>query len=320
MRFLINFKGIICRLCLCYLLGSDIYPTMHFSDQYINKFPAGGSQIAWWIMENRFEYFIRAKPVLNRVKMLIFLSDTQSKQWLSWCEEARVQLRSQPVIIPLSVNDELAFVAGIPCSLNTPSFSPEKMLEKRKLLRTAVRQEMGLTDGDVLAVSLSSINPGKGQLLLLESAAMLIEKESLQVHLKMGNPKDHHGGKTLASKHHLRSLLHKLEDVPVDSTSYDGFTTLSDTVTSGAYENHGRNILSVNSDIEETLKILIGSVGSKSNKVFYVEEMLKFLYDHKNMSKSVLWSAATTRVASLYSAADVYVMNSQVICHQPFWT
>ena len=42
------------------------------SDQYIAHFPAGGSQVGWWIMENRREYFDRAKVVLNRVIMMIF--------------------------------------------------------------------------------------------------------------------------------------------------------------------------------------------------------------------------------------------------------
>ncbi|TQD87843.1 hypothetical protein C1H46_026613 [Malus baccata] len=40
-------------------------------------------------------------------------------------------------------------------------------------------------------------------------------------------------------------------------------------------------------------------------------ELLGFLSQHSNLSKSVLWTPATTRVAALYSAADVYVMNSQ---------
>jgi hypothetical protein len=121
-------------------------------------------------MENRREYFDRAKVVLNRVKMLIFLSESQSRQWLNWCAEENIKLRSQPALVPLSVNDELAFVAGIACSLNTPSFSTEKMREKRQLLRDSIRKEMGLMDNDMLVLSLSSINPGKGQLLLLESA------------------------------------------------------------------------------------------------------------------------------------------------------
>ncbi|PKI71108.1 hypothetical protein CRG98_008509 [Punica granatum] len=125
-------------------------------DQYMERFPAGGSQVVWWIMENRKEYFDRAKPVLNRVKKLLFLSEAQSSQWLTWCKEESIKLRYAPTVIPLSVNDELAFVAGIPCSLNTPTFTSERMLEKRKLLRDSVRKEMGLTDNDILLISLST--------------------------------------------------------------------------------------------------------------------------------------------------------------------
>lgn len=64
--------------------------------------------------------------------------------------------------------------------------------------------------------------------------------------------------------------------------------------------------------MQQSLKVLIGSVGSKSNKVDYVKGLLSFLDQHPNTSKSVLWTPATTRVASLYSAADVYAINSQV--------
>lgn len=67
---------------------------------------------------------------------------------------------------------------------------------------------------------------------------------------------------------------------------------------------------------DQSLKILIGSVGSKSNKVDYVKGLLNFLSQHSNLSKSVLWTPATTRVASLFSAADAYVINSQVIHSQ----
>lgn len=71
--------------------------------------------------------------------------------------------------------------------------------------------------------------------------------------------------------------------------------------------------LTSNQEIPEmNLKILIGSVGSKSNKVFYVKEVIKFVSDNQNMSKSVLWTPSTTRVASLYSATDSYVINSRV--------
>lgn len=228
-------------------------------EQYMAHFPAGSSHIAWWIMENRREYFDRSKLILNQVKMLIFLSESQSKQWLAWCAEENINLNSQLAVVPLSINDELAFVAGIACSLNTPSFGTEKMLEKRRILRNAVREEMGLKDSDMLVMTLSSINAGKGQLLLLESAHMLLEQES--------------------------------------SNNDKIIKLVSETESEGMHE--------------QTLKVLIGSVGSKSNKVLYVKAMLSFLSQHSNLSKSVLWTPATTRVASLYSAADVYVINSQ---------
>ncbi|CAN1168250.1 N-acetyl-alpha-D-glucosaminyl L-malate synthase [Linum perenne] len=257
-------------------------------DQYITRFPAGGSQIVWWIMENRREYFDRSKIVLDRVKMVVFLSESQSRQWLTWCEGEGIKLRSPPAVVELSVNDELAFVAGIPCSLNSPSSTPEMMLEKKQLLRSSVRREMGLNDNDMLVMSLSSINPGKGQLLLLESAKLLAEHDTVQ-----RDPSN------LADKHHLRSLLqdpHRLGE-PSEDHSLRLRRVLSD---DGVAQ-------------EPVLKVLVGSVGSKSNKIPYVKEILGFVSQHSNLSKSVLWTPSTTRVASLYSAADVYVINSQGI-------
>lgn len=307
------------------------------SEQYIAHFPAGASQVGWWIMENRREYFDRAKTVLNRVKMLFFLTESQSRQWLHWCEEENIKLRSQPALVPLSVNDELAFVAGIACSLNTPSFSTEKMRERRQLLRDLVRREMGLTENDMLVISLSSINPGKGQLLLLESARLLIEKEPLDIDSKVKNPVD--VGKDQANwgkKHHLRALFQDLTNVgmssnelPDSNESFIGFNlskrrslqSLSlfsspintDAVNSHVSQGTRKMLFDIEGTQEQTLKILIGSVGSKSNKVQYVNRLLRFLSEHSNLSKSVLWTPATTHVASLYSAADVYTINSQVI-------
>ncbi|XP_058780517.1 uncharacterized protein LOC131654114 isoform X2 [Vicia villosa] len=259
-------------------------------EKYIERFPAGGSQVAWWVMENRREYFDRSKGVLHRVKMLVFLSDSQSKQWLKWCEEENIKLRSQPEIVPLSVNDELAFVAGIPSTLNTPSFSTDKMIEKKQLLRESVRKEMGLTDNDMLVISLSSINPGKGQLLLLESASSVVEHIQLEDGKKMkklSNIKE--GLSTQARRHRVRKLLPLLKKGKVASN----------------------DISSTSISRKQSLKVLIGSVGSKSNKGDYVKSLLSFLEQHPNTSKSVLWTPSTTQVASLYSAADVYVINSQ---------
>lgn len=284
-------------------------------------------------MENRREYFDRAKVVLDRVKMLAFLSEPQLKQWLDWCEEEKIKLRSQPAVIPLSINDELAFVAGIGCSLNTPASSTEKMLEKRQLLRDAVRKDMGLTDNDMLVISLSSINPGKGQLLVLNSARLVIE-EPLPDNSKIKNPvRKHRVRSALARKHHLRSLLQGLNDHGVSSDGFSlstessvhlnqkkrllvhsRFASVDDTDALNFDVTHKRKVLADNGGtVKQSVKFLIGSVGSKSNKVAYVKELLSFLSQHSNLSKSVLWTPATTRVAALYSAADVYVMNSQVI-------
>ncbi|XP_016170673.1 uncharacterized protein LOC107613262 isoform X1 [Arachis ipaensis] len=270
-------------------------------EQYIEHFPAGASQVAWWIMENRREYFDRSKDVLNRVKMLVFLSESQSKQWQKWCEEESIKLRYHPELVPLSVNDELAFVAGLPSTLNTPSFSTEKMTEKRQLLRDLVRKEMGLTENDMLVISLSSINPGKGQLLLLESAISVIEEpRQLPDDKKMRKLNIREGLSTLARRRRIRKMLPPLKD--------------GDAVLKGASKNslNRKQVLSSNQGtMEQSLKVLIGSVGSKSNKADYVKGLLNFLQQHPNSSKSVLWTPATTRVASLYSAADVYVINAQ---------
>ncbi|KAK7381625.1 hypothetical protein VNO80_00171 [Phaseolus coccineus] len=268
-------------------------------EQYIERFPAGASKVAWWIMENRREYFDRAKDVLHRVKILIFLSEAQSKQWQKWCEEESIKLRLQPALVPLSVNDELAFVAGIPSTLNAPSFGAEKMDERRKLLRDSVRREMGLSDNDMLVMTLSSINRGKGQLFLLESARSIVEDKPFHHDNKKRAVLSDDGEylSTLSRRHHVRKLF---------ENSSVAFNNISSTfINSKEVFSHN------NGTTAQSLKILIGSVGSKSNKVDYVKGLLRFLAQHSNLSKSVLWTSATTRVASLYSAADVYVTNSQ---------
>ncbi|XP_077211754.1 uncharacterized protein LOC143846995 [Tasmannia lanceolata] len=312
-------------------------------EQYLSHFTAGSSQIVWWIMENRREYFDRSKHMLNRVKMLVFLSDSQSKQWLAWCEEEHVQLSSQPMMVPLSVNDELAFVAGIPCSLNTPSFSVEKMLEKRRLLRNAVREEMGLAANHMLVISLSSINPGKGQLLLLESALLTVEQIiSLENNTSNGLIEKKimsgitvgQGHSTMDGRKHSRSLFQRVKrhgrsadrfhrtngsDVTPDELKRKKLK-LADVLHSSKYRNNVthsddnkiRKMLPNNEERpEQTLTVLIGSIGSKSNKVLYIKGILRFLSQHSALSKLVLWTPATTRVASLYAAADVYVINAQ---------
>ncbi|KAI8544393.1 hypothetical protein RHMOL_Rhmol08G0293200 [Rhododendron molle] len=239
-------------------------------EQYRANFPGSQSEnIAWWIMENRREYYKMSKHVLNRVKMLIFLLEPQSKEWLAWAAEDNINLDSQEIsVAPLSVNDELAFVAGISSSSDSDSSSsgPVVLLDKRMELREAVREEMGLKDSDVVVMCLGSINPGKGQLLFLESAKMLVEEE-------------------LPREANIREVMSDSERVPQ----------------------------------EQTLKILIGSLWSRSNyQKEYVEAMVRIIYEHPNLSKSVLWTPTTTRVAALYSAADVYITNTQATVGETF--
>lgn len=295
-------------------------------EQYLRRNPAGSGQLVWWIMENRQEYFNRSKHILGKVNILAFLSDMQSKQWLSWCEEAKIKLKTQPMLVPLSFNDELAFLAGIPSSLNTPIFTVKKMMEKRNLLRDEVRKNMGLSDKDMLLMTLSSINPAKGQLLLLEAARLVVEHNVTQryptqlekefaavsnkvepraraLHLNINQTdkqaKDiHHLDSTKKSKKRSRlSYNHSLNSQTkvVEQTRPKIRNLLTETAVSD----------------EQSLKVLVGSVGSKSNKPPYVKEMLKFLSHNSNMSKLVFWTRATTRVASLYAAADAYVINAQ---------
>ncbi|KAG1335496.1 Capsular polysaccharide biosynthesis glycosyltransferase CapM [Cocos nucifera] len=312
-------------------------------EQYVTKFPAGSSKIVWWIMENRREYFDRSKHMLNQVKMLTFLSESQSKRWLSWCQEEHIHLNSEPMLVPLSVNDELAFVAGIPCSLNTPSFSVENMLEKRNLLRGAVRKEMGLGDNDVLITSLSSINPGKGQRLLLEASLLVAEhnvsvknfKSNGSLEEKKPSEFTNKNQTTMSSELNTGSLswknnqtdepaadIHQSNTTNVNSKKRkkrrsrlaNMLSLVNHTSKSMAQGDHRklRNLLSDREGKEEqNLKVLIGSIGSKSNKVLYIKTILRFLSQHSSLSKLVLWTPTTTRVASLYAAADVYVINAQ---------
>lgn len=299
-------------------------------EQYLRRNPAGSSQLVWWIMENRREYFNRSKNMLSKVNTLTFLSEAQSKQWLSWCEEDKIKLKTQPMLVPLSVNDDLAFLAGIPCSLNTPVFTVKKMTEKRDLLRNEVRKKMGLSDNDMLVMSLSSINPAKGQLLLLEAARLVAErnvsqrypimlekefsvvsrlnKTSKKIELLVGAQHNNTGQSDKHAKD-VRQLNSKKRK------EYRVTNSLSSSSQNKAVKQDRskiRNLLSESSSSEEqSLKVIIGSVGSKSNKVPYVKAMLRFLYQNSNVSKLVLWTRATTHVASLYAAADVYVINAQ---------
>ncbi|CAA6666282.1 unnamed protein product [Spirodela intermedia] len=257
-------------------------------DQYLKYYGPGSSQIVWWIMENRREYFDRSKTLLDQVKTLIFLSESQSKQWLTWCEEERIHLRSEPGVVPLSVSDELAFVAGIPSSLNTPSFNVESMEEKRHLLREAVRKEMGLGDSDMLVMTLSSINPAKGQLLLLESILLMEEHNVAPLDIRINSLFE---GKNLTA---VILETHLNQTQLADGANRNVTSTPKPQKRKRRRSRSrkiGRGLLSDGGTAQEpALKVLIGSIGSKSNKTPYIKGILSFLSQHKNLSESVLWT------------------------------
>ncbi|MCO5570480.1 hypothetical protein L7F22_024202 [Adiantum nelumboides] len=199
-------------------------------EQYELENKKGPKRLVWWIMENRKEYFDRSKHVLGLAKALIFLSEAQLQQWLSWGQVEGIVLPHMVRVIPLCVNEELSLRAG----LYAKSTSSERALQ---WLRDMVRAEMGLKPGDVLLTTLGSINPGKGQLKLLQAVNMVIED--------------------------------------FDSSP------------------------------------LAIKVGSKSNKVDYINKMLEFIGEHPRLAESLFWTPVTVHVASLYAASDTYVMNSQ---------
>ena len=264
-------------------------------------------------MENRREYFDRSKKLLNQVKTLIFLAESQSKEWLTWCEEEKIHLRSEPAVVPLSVTDELAFSAGIPCSLNSPSFTVERMEEKRRLLRKRVRREMGLGDKDMLVMTLSSINYGKGQLHLLESISLMHQQNfsaAPQLDIRVRSLFEGKDLTALILENHLKET--RLADV-VNRNLTTVPKPQKKKRRRSKSRNPARRLLTLGDGSQDPpLKVLIGSVGSKSNKIPYVKDILKFLSQNGDLSKSVLWTPTTAHVSSLYSAADVYVINAQV--------
>ncbi|CAM6007520.1 unnamed protein product [Sphagnum balticum] len=200
--------------------------------QYLHFNKKGSERLIWWVMENRREYFDRAKLLLGKVRALVFLSETQEQLWRNWASQEALSLPS-------------IFVHHFWPIGNKEDKESLKAERNRLDLRNKVRREMGLDSTDFLVVALSSINPGKGQLMLIQAALMVEE----------------------------------------------------------GIEDEGL----------EGLKILLGSVGSKSNKPAYLERIYGLLDRHPRLANMVLWTPATVHVSPLYVAADAYVMNAQGI-------
>lgn len=313
-------------------------------EQYLVYNRRGAERLVWWIMENRREYFDRSKYMLHKVKALLFLSEVQSQQWSTWSAEEGIKLPSILEVVPLSVNDELAFVAGLQTALNSPLFGVERMLEKRKALRDEVRKSMGLDSNDMLVITLSSINPGKGQLILLKAALMIVDGTFFpNMDPAVAGSIETSGGAfgsqdSIVETNRIPRILFESSNVNnrgnEDANNNNATQTFWNeanlqnasfisTSPNRTYSSNkgilprGHMIRQLTADMQENetqkLKVLIGSVGSKSNKVPYIKNMLRLVAYYPNLARVMLWTPATIHVAPLYAAADVYVINAQGI-------
>lgn len=236
--------------------------------QYLRHNRKGGERLIWWLMENRREYFERAKLLLGKPHALVFLSQTQEQLWRQWAKEDGIVLSSTVKVVSLSVSDALAATTGLNDEAGSDSIAEAQ--KKRDTLRDCVRKEMGLVPSDYLVISLSSINPGKGQLLMLQAALMVAEDVGDEGRMNLTQAVDETGAMIQLRK---------------------------------ARKSKGTR----------NLKVLLGSVGSKSNKLEYLERIHELVTMHPSLAKMLLWTQSTVHVAPLYAAADAYVMNAQGI-------
>lgn len=81
--------------------------------QYLRHNRKGGERLIWWLMENRREYFERAKLLLGKPHALVFLSQTQEQLWRQWAKEDGIVLSSTVKVVSLSVSDALAATTGL---------------------------------------------------------------------------------------------------------------------------------------------------------------------------------------------------------------
>ncbi|BBM97447.1 hypothetical protein MPTK1_1g05790 [Marchantia polymorpha subsp. ruderalis] len=328
--------------------------------QYLKSNPKGGDRLVWWVMENRREYFDRAKYLLGRPKALLFLSDIQSTLWKEWCRNESLPIAAHTEVVALSVNEQLASVAGLANSSNY------QLAEKRAQLREEVRRGMGLEPNDVLVASLSSINPGKGQLLLLQAALMVVdhvENEGLAglAHVETNSALEWRSRRTFLTGRQIFSLADSFSFFSIfkdrgshppgasgkekhsgapgkdkksrggESKSLLGRGSRKARLPlakgkKSSLKQRGQNFVrntilrlrpkavgSEGADGSPRLRILIGSIGSKSNKLAYLEKISRLLDRSERLAKLTLSTPSTIHVASLYAAADVYVMNAQGI-------
>ncbi|CAI5489842.1 unnamed protein product [Closterium sp. Naga37s-1] len=304
---------------------------------------ACGQRLVWWLMENRREYFDQAKPLLPRVSTLIFISHSQAATWRAWAAAEGLQLPGKQHVIPLSINAELAVIAGLapllppsPLPLPTPTTSAAAAAAgqgvgegrgegegngaadlaaasaaARAEMRRRVRARIGARRGDMVVLCLSSVNPGKGQLGLLQAA--------LQVWASRGELGMAGGG--LAAQGRAGEV-----GVEEDGQAGEG-------------GGRGEAVQVVNVQPRRALAlphalpppqlrwrrrrliVVVGAMNGKSNKGEYIVRMAEAVRERMGdahvaaqvKAGGIVWVNATLKVAPLYAAADAYVMNAQGI-------
>lgn len=93
---------------------------------------------------------------------------------------------------------------------------------------------------------------------------------------------------------------------------FDKVLTEGNFVTGAALGMHSSGNNKRRPDGNHNLKVLLGSVGSKSNKPSYLEKIRGLIDRQPSLANMLLWTEATVHVGPLYAAADAYVMNAQV--------
>ncbi|CAI5479276.1 unnamed protein product [Closterium sp. Yama58-4] len=299
---------------------------------------ACGQRLVWWLMENRREYFDQAKPLLPRVSTLIFISHSQAATWRAWAAAEGLQLGGKQHVIPLSINAELAVLAGLaplhpPPPLTTSAAAAaagQGMGEgrgegegsgaadlaaasaaARAAMRRRVRARIGARRGDMVVLCLSSVNPGKGQLGLLQAA--------LQVWASRGE---------LGMAKGALAAQARAGEVGSQEDGQGGEGSGRGEVVKGADVQRRRALalpLAVPPPQQRwrarRLIVVVGAMNGKSNKGEYIVRMAEAVRERMGdahvaaqvKAGGIVWVNATLKVAPLYAAADAYVMNAQGI-------
>ncbi|GJP61830.1 hypothetical protein CLOP_g18954 [Closterium sp. NIES-67] len=337
-----------------------------------------GQRLVWWLMENRREYFDQAKPLLPRVSTLIFISHSQAATWRAWAAAESIQLPGKQHVIPLSINAELAVIAGLapllpppplplPTDATTAAAAAGEGLEAagmgdgagtagsaglaaasaaaRAEMRRRVRARIGARGGDMVVLCLSSVNPGKGQLGLLQAALQVWaskgevgmagarhagDTQGEQLGLKEGGEVggERASGEAVGAAGAGRRRVLQNE-AGIGSVGEAGAAAGAVPMAGQGRQGQGLAFSHPRSQQQQQqqrwrqrrLIVVVGAMNGKSNKGEYIVRMAEAVRERMGdahvaaqvRAGGIVWVNGTLKVAPLYAAADTYVMNAQGI-------